>query len=220
MPQNPEMERVIHLAKNVVEQLERQNPLSSLHGTRSKATTTVIPQASRTPRGHHRQQKLEQQHQINQEDQEVTSIHRHRGGQPPANQAPGPQPSRNNNRAHNREEVADSILDARDIINARRRSQLADNSDRFQAVSRVFDNIDYPKDFKPMNIQKYDGKQDPAQWLRLYSTAVSVAGGDTNTKVLYSPMALEPTSLMWLESLARESIHSWDDLKKAFIDNF
>ena len=33
-------------------------------------------------------------------------------------------------------------------------------------------------------------------------------------------MALEPVPLTWLESLARESIHSWDDLKKAFIDNF
>ena len=51
-------------------------------------------------------------------------------------------------------------------------------------------------------------------------TAVSVAGGDTNTKVLYFPMALEPAPLTWLESLACESIHSWDDLKKAFIDNF
>ena len=59
MPQNPKMERVIHLAKNAVEQLERQNPLSSLHGTRSRATATVIPQASRTPGGHHRQQQLE-----------------------------------------------------------------------------------------------------------------------------------------------------------------
>jgi hypothetical protein len=58
MPQKPEMECVIHLAKNVVEQLERQNPLSSLHGTRSRATKTVIPQASRTPGGHHRQQQL------------------------------------------------------------------------------------------------------------------------------------------------------------------
>ena len=105
-----------------------------------------------------------------------------KGWQPPANQAPGPQPNRNNNnRGHNREEVADSIMDARDIINARRRSQLADNSDRFQALSRLFDNVEYLKDFKPTNIQKYDGKQDPAQWLRLYSTAVSVAGGDTNT---------------------------------------
>ena len=157
---------------------------------------------------------------LHQEDQEVTSIHRPRGGQPPANQAPGPQPNRNNNRGRNREEVANSVVDARDIINARRRSHLAENSDRFQALSRAFDNIKYLKDFKPTNIQKYDGKQDPAQWLCLYLTAVSVAGGDTNTKVLYFPMALEPAPLTWLESLARESIHSWDDLKKAFIDNF
>ena len=111
-------------------------------------------------------------------------------------------------------------MDARDIINARRRAQLADNSDRFQALSRAFNNIEYPKDIKPTNIQKYDGKQEPAQWLRLYSTAISVAGEDTNTKVLYFQMALEPAPLTWLESLARESIHSWDDLKKAFIDNF
>ena len=105
-------------------------------------------------------------------------------------------------------------MDARDIINARRRAQLADNSDRFQALSKAFNNIEYLKDFKSTNIQKYNGKQDPAQWLRLYSTAISVAGGDTNTKVLYLPMALDPASLTWLESLARESIHSWEDLKK------
>ena len=80
MPQNPEMERVIHLAKNTVEQLKRQNPLSSLHGTRSRATATVIPQASQTPGGHHRQQQLEQQNQRNQEDQEVASNHRPKGG--------------------------------------------------------------------------------------------------------------------------------------------
>ena len=111
-------------------------------------------------------------------------------------------------------------MDAWDIINARRRAQLADSSDRFQAMSKAFDNIEYSKDFKPTNIQKYDGKQDPAQWLRLYSTAISVAEGDTNTKVLYLPMALKPAPFTWLKSLARESIHSWEDFKKAFVDNF
>ena len=89
------------------------------------------------------------------------------------------------------EEIVDSIVDARDIINARRRAQPADNSNRFQALSKAFDNIEYSKNFEPTNIQKYDGKQDPAQWLHLYSTAISVAGGDTNTKVLYFPMALD-----------------------------
>jgi len=57
MPQNPEIERVINLAKNAFEQLERQNPLSSLHSTRSRATATVVPQGSRTPGGHLRQQQ-------------------------------------------------------------------------------------------------------------------------------------------------------------------
>ena len=33
-------------------------------------------------------------------------------------------------------------------------------------------------------------------------------------------MALEPAPLTWLESLVHESIHSWEDLKKAFVDNF
>ena len=33
MPRNPEMERVKNLTKNAIEQLERQNPLSSLRGT-------------------------------------------------------------------------------------------------------------------------------------------------------------------------------------------
>ena len=92
------------------------------------------------------------------------------------NYAPGPQPNHNNNHGQNPEEVADSIMDAWDIINARRRAHLADNSDRFPALSSIFDNIEYPKDFKPTNIQKYDGKQDPTQWLCLYSIAISVAG--------------------------------------------
>ena len=87
MPQNPEIERVINLAKNAVEQLERQNPLSSLHSTRSRATATVVPQASRTPGRHQRQQQHEQQIQRNQE---VVSSHHPRGGQPPVIQATGP----------------------------------------------------------------------------------------------------------------------------------
>ena len=94
-------------------------------------------------------------------------------------------------------------MDARDMINARHQAHLADISDRFLALNSVFDNIEYPKDFKPTNIQKYDSKQDPAQWLRLYSTAINVAGGYSYTKVLYFMMALEPAPL-----------------KKVFIDNF
>jgi hypothetical protein len=70
------------------------------------------------------------------------------------------------------------------------------------------------------NLKKYDGKQDPRQWLRIYSTAIEVAGGTNSTKVIYFPMDLESAPLTWIESLRHDSIHSWEDLKKLFNDNF
>ena len=44
--------------------------------------------------------------------------------------------------------------------------------------------------------------------------------GQNCTKVIYFSMALESAPLTWLESLRHNSIHSWEDLKKLFIDNF
>ena len=70
------------------------------------------------------------------------------------------------------------------------------------------------------NLKKYDGKQDPREWLCIYLTAIEVVGGTNSTKAIYFPMALESAPLTWLESLKRDSIHSWEDLKKLFVDNF
>jgi hypothetical protein len=39
-------------------------------------------------------------------------------------------------------------------------------------------------------------------------------------KALYFPVALESTPLTWLESLKPNSIDSWEDVKRVFIDNF
>ena len=50
--------------------------------------------------------------------------------------------------------------------------------------------------------------------------AIKVAGGSNTTKVIYFPMALEPTPLTWLKSLGNNSIDSWESLKKYFLDNF
>jgi hypothetical protein len=40
------------------------------------------------------------------------------------------------------------------------------------------------------------------------------------TKGIYFPMALESALLTWLERLKPDSIDSWEDLKKTFINNF
>jgi hypothetical protein len=156
----------------------------------------------RTPGGHrcHHQQ----QQQRVQEEQEVTSAERPTGNQAPRLQNFG----QNNQRSHNNEEVATLGVDACEIINATRQGRLSDNADRFPALSSAFADAEYPKDFKLAILQKYDGKQDPAQWLCLYSTVINVAGGDTATKVLYFQMVLESAPLTWLENLKSESIHS------------
>ena len=115
---------------------------------------------------------------------------------------------------------ANSGFDAHAIINARRQGHLSDHFTHFPALSSTFADAHYPKDFKPANLHKYDGKQDPIQWLHLYSTDIDVLVGDTTTKVLYFPMVLELAPLTWLESLKAESVHSWEDHKKVFVDNF
>ena len=113
--------------------------------------------------------------------------------------------------------------DAWDFINTNRHGRLVDETDRFPAFSQNINYAEYPTSFNPINMQnlkKYNGKQDPKQWLRIYSTAFEVAGGSNSTKVINFPMALESAPLTWLKSLRHDSIHSWEDLKKIFIDNF
>jgi hypothetical protein len=112
--------------------------------------------------------------------------------------------------------------DMRRIIEARRRDRpdRYHDNDRFPAFPSNITEKSYPNEFKPVGILKYDGKQDPHQWIRSYSVAIKVSGGSNSTKALNFLVALESVPLTWLESLKLNSIDSWEDLKRAFIDNF
>jgi hypothetical protein len=116
--------------------------------------------------------------------------------------------------------------DVRSIIDSKRRErEVAETegtncSDHFPAFTAWFSSYKYPEGFKPIGITKYDGKRAPQQWLHCYSTAIEVAGGSNITKVIYFLMALDSALPMWLESLSNNSIDSWEQLKKVFIDNF
>jgi hypothetical protein len=125
-------------------------------------------------------------------------------------------------------DLRQKINDGRDawrIIDGRRkdhpdRYHHNDDNDRFPAFTSNLTEKSYLKDFKPVEIPMYDGKQDPRQWIRYYSIAIEVTGGSNSIKALYFSVALESTPLTWLESLKPNSIDSWEDLKRAFIDNF
>jgi hypothetical protein len=90
--------------------------------------------------------------------------------------------------------------DARDVINSRHREHGGDpcdvvDSDRFPVFTRNITSHDYPREFKPFRITKYDGKQDPWQWIWCYSTTIEVSGSSNTTEVIYFPMALESAPL-------------------------
>jgi hypothetical protein len=55
---------------------------------------------------------------------------------------------------------------------------------------------------------------------RCYTLAIENAGGDNNTKYLYFLFYLDQAPLTWLESLDKNSIDEWDQLKAPFTSNF
>jgi hypothetical protein len=77
-----------------------------------------------------------------------------------------------------------------------------------------------PHKFKPSNHSKYDGKTELKQWLRIYSQSIELAGGDDDIKALFFPMALENMPLRWFDKLNPGSISGWEDLQRAFYENF
>jgi hypothetical protein len=77
-----------------------------------------------------------------------------------------------------------------------------------------------PEKFKPLGITKYDTKQDPVQWLKCYALSIENAGDNNDTKCLYFPFCLDQAPLTWLESLDKDSIDKWDQLKDQFTSNF
>ena len=44
--------------------------------------------------------------------------------------------------------------------------------------------------------------------------SIANAGGNDDTKCLYFPFCLEEEPLTWLESLKKNSIDNWEELKK------
>jgi hypothetical protein len=106
-----------------------------------------------------------------------------------------------------------------DKIRRKKASEPSD-SDGFPAFSARLCDLLLPEKFKPLGITKYDTKQDPVQWLRSYALSIENAGGNNDTKCLYFPFCLDQAPLTWFESLDKNSIDEWDQLKAQFTSNF
>jgi hypothetical protein len=78
----------------------------------------------------------------------------------------------------------------------------------------------WPSKFWPHLPKKYDGTSNPSEFLQVYVTAITAAGGNTTMMATYFHVALFGPARTWLMNLAPGSIYSWEELCTRFTANF
>jgi hypothetical protein len=66
----------------------------------------------------------------------------------------------------------------------------------------------WPSKFWPHLPEKYDGTTNPSEFLQVYITAITAAGGDTTVMATYFHVALSGPARIWLMNLSPGSIYS------------
>jgi hypothetical protein len=80
--------------------------------------------------------------------------------------------------------------------------------------------VSWPSKFQPHLLEKYDGTSNPPEFLQVYVTAITAAGGNIAVMSTYFHVALSGTARTWLMNLAPGSIYSWEELCARFVANF
>jgi hypothetical protein len=78
----------------------------------------------------------------------------------------------------------------------------------------------WPPKFRPHLPEKYDGTSNPSEFLQVYVTAITTAGGNTAVMVTYFHVALSGPARTWLMNLTLGSVYSWEELCARFVANF
>jgi hypothetical protein len=78
----------------------------------------------------------------------------------------------------------------------------------------------WPSKFRPHLPEKYDNTSNLSEFLQVYVTAITAAGGDTAVMATYFHVALSRPARTWLMNLTPGSIYSWEELCARFTANF
>jgi hypothetical protein len=78
----------------------------------------------------------------------------------------------------------------------------------------------WPPKFRPHLPEKYDGTSNPSEFLQVYVTAITAAGGNTTVMATYFHVALSGPARTWLMNLTPGSVNSWEELRARFVANF
>ena len=80
--------------------------------------------------------------------------------------------------------------------------------------------VAWPPKFRLHLPEKYDGTTNPSEFLQVYVTAITAAGGNHAVLASYFHVALTGPARTWLMNLSPGSIQSWDELCAQFTANF
>jgi hypothetical protein len=80
--------------------------------------------------------------------------------------------------------------------------------------------VAWPSKFRPHLPEKYDGSSNPSEFLQVYITAITAAGGNDAVMASYFHVALTGPARTWLMNLTPGSIRSWGELCVWFTANF
>jgi hypothetical protein len=89
-----------------------------------------------------------------------------------------------------------------------------------KAFSQDLKRVCWPLNFKPLEIEKYDGSTNPVEWLKVYQLAIEATGGDSYIMSNYLSVCLSSSNRTWLLGLPVGSLHSWSHLCRMFTSNF
>jgi hypothetical protein len=80
--------------------------------------------------------------------------------------------------------------------------------------------VSWPSKFWPHLPEKYDGTTNPSEFLQVYVTAITAAGGNTAVMATYFHVAVSGPARTWLMNLTLGSVYSWEELCARFVANF
>jgi hypothetical protein len=88
------------------------------------------------------------------------------------------------------------------------------------ALANHLHEASWPPKFWPHLPKKYDGTYNPSEFLQVYVTAITAAGGNTTVMATYFHVALSGPARTWLINLAPGSIYTWEELYTRLVANF
>jgi hypothetical protein len=78
----------------------------------------------------------------------------------------------------------------------------------------------WPPKFRLHLPEKYDGTTNPSEFLQVYVTAITAAGGKTAVMATYFHVVLSGPARTWLMNFVPGSVYSWEELCARFVANF